>query len=115
MLKKIIIAFDSSGYGGAGESLFTLVKNLKDTYNFTVALPGYGQLADKLRNIGVQVDYVRNESWRWWVNAKINRFKFLLTFLLQLISLLKWMYYLKKTSPDIVHCNTSRLIVLVFS
>lgn len=108
--KRIIIIFDATGYGGAGESLFTAVKNLRYTYNLTVALSGPGPLADRLRNIGIQVDFVKMESWRWWVRTTKQLLKHFLTLPLQFFSLIRWIFYLNTIKPDIVHFNINRLI-----
>lgn len=83
---------------------------MAESYQFSVVLPEPGQLADKLVSAGVKVDYVRNESWRWWVYTLKSKVKYFLTFPVQIISLIRWIYFLRNKSIDLIHCNTNRIV-----
>ncbi|MBL7096003.1 glycosyltransferase, partial [candidate division KSB1 bacterium] len=110
-MKHILIIDHTAALGGAEYSLESLVKSMdSNRYQYTVALPGPGPFADRLKNIGIQVNFVRLESWRWWVRTQKQLFKFFITLPYQVISLFRWILYLKNTKPDIVHLNINRLI-----
>ncbi len=97
--------------GGAEYSLECLVKGMDSTrYRYTVVLPGPGPFADRLNALGVSVDYMRVDSWRWWVRTIRQRLKFFATIPYQVANLIRWIKYLKKKKPDIIHFNINRLV-----
>ena len=61
------------------------------------------------------MDFVRLESWRWWVRTPKQVLKYFLTLPLQFISLIRWVFYLNTIKPDIVHFNINRLVEPVFA
>lgn len=110
-MKHVLIIDHSSALGGSEYSLESLVKGMdSNRYRYTVALPGSGPFADRIKNIGIQIDFVRLESWRLWVRTPNQVLKYILTLPLQLISIIRWLLYHNSVKPDIVHCNINRLI-----
>ena len=110
-MKHILIIDHTAGLGGAEYSLESLVKSMdSNRYQYTVALPAPGPFADRLKNLGIQVDFVRLESWRWWVRTPNQVLKYFLTMPLQCITIIRWLLYLNSRKPDIVHFNINRLI-----
>lgn len=92
-------------------SLESLVVNLpRYQYAITVALPGPGPLADRLKHEGIKVEFVPLESWRWWIDMPTKALKFLLTLPLQVLSLMRWVRFLRRMRPDLIHFNINRLI-----
>ena len=110
-MKQVLIIDHSSLLGGAEYSLESLVKGMdSNCYKYTIALPETGPFADSLENNGIQVDFLKLESWRWWVRTPRQALKYFLALPLQLISIIRWLYYLNSIKPDIVHFNINRLI-----
>jgi len=109
--KYILIIDHTSALGGAELSLDGLVTAMpQERCHYTVALPGPGSLVDRLREKGIEVDLVPIESWRWWVKTPERTLKFWLSIPLQLMSLARWLKYLRARKPDIVHFNINRLV-----
>ncbi len=110
-MKHVLIIDHTSLLGGAEYSLESIVQGMDSSrYRYTVVLPGKGPFADRLRNNDVKVDFVKSEGWRWWVIRPKHWIKFFITLPLQLIGIFRWVSYLKKTKPDIVHLNINRLV-----
>jgi glycosyltransferase involved in cell wall biosynthesis len=107
----ILIVDHVSTLGGAEFSLEGLVTSMpQDKYKYSVALPSPGPLVDRLYNKSIKVDLMPVESWRWWIKTKGRILKFWLLLPLQLVSLGRWISYLRKQKPDIVHANINRLV-----
>lgn len=108
---NILIVDHVSTLGGAEFSLEGLVSSMpQDKYRYTVALPSSGPLMDRLLENSIQVDIVPVESWRWWTRTINQIIKFWLLFPLQLVSLRRWVKYLRDKKPDIIHANINRLV-----
>ena len=73
-------------------------------------LPQFQNKKVKKKEKGIQVDIVTVESWRWWVKTSEQSLIFWLSFPLQLMSLGRWLNYLQKLKPDVVHININRLV-----
>jgi glycosyltransferase involved in cell wall biosynthesis len=107
----VLIVDHVASLGGAEFSLEALVDRMPaGRCRYTVALPGPGPFADRLRQKHVAVMQVRHESWRWWARTRKQKIKFFITMPLQASSLVRWLFFLKRLRPDIVHCNLSRLV-----
>ncbi len=107
----VLIVDHSSDIGGAELSMEMLVTSMpKDKVTYAVVLPDAGPLVVRLREKGATVLLHRIESWRWWVESFDRALKFFITIPLQIVSLLQWVAFLRKTSPDIVHFNINRLV-----
>lgn len=110
-MKHVLIIDHTAGLGGAEYSLESLVKSMdSNRYRYTVALPSPGPFADRLKNNGIQVDFVRLESWRWWIKTPQQKLKYFLTLPLQIISLIRWLVYLQLNRPGLIHFNINRII-----
>lgn len=77
---------------------------------YTVALPGPGPMVDRLRSRGVMVEIRPLESWRWWVRTPKQMLKFPLSLPWQMVNLRRWMRFLQRLQPDLVHFNINRLV-----
>lgn len=109
--RHILVVDHVSDLGGAEFSLETLVTHMTpEKYRYTVALPRAGPLIGRLAHRGIVVDVVQMESWRWWVNSPIRTLKFWLALPLSLISLVRWIRYLRHMKPDLIHFNVNRLV-----
>lgn len=107
----VLIVDHLAALGGAEFSLEALVTSMPQSrYRYLVALPQHGPLVFRLNCRGAQVELVSMESWRWWVKTPERALKFWLTIPLQMISLARWVKYLRARKPDIVHFNINRLI-----
>lgn len=107
----VLIVDHASALGGAGLSLEALVTGMpSERCRYTVALPGPGSLVDRLRSQGLSVELVSLESWRWWVNTPMKLLKFCLTFPKQMGSLVRWVRFLRRLQPDLIHFNINRLV-----
>ena len=110
-MKHVLIINHSAALGGAEYSLESLVKGMdSNCYRYTVALPGLGPFADRLKNLGMHVNFVRLEGWRWWVRTPRQKLKYFLTLPLQIISLIRWLVYLQLNRPGLIHFNINRII-----
>ena len=108
---RVLIVDHASGLGGAEFSLEALVTSMPSSRcHYTVALPAPGPLVDRLCSRGVAVELVPMEGWRWWVDRPIHVLKFVLTLPFQLLSLLRWLRFLRSRHPDIIHFNINRLV-----
>jgi glycosyltransferase involved in cell wall biosynthesis len=97
--------------GGAEISLQALVSCMPSSQcYYTIALPWAGPLVERLREKGFTVKIVPLESWRWWIQTRLDLIKFILTFPLQMLSLLRWLRFLRAVKPDLIHFNISRLV-----
>jgi glycosyltransferase involved in cell wall biosynthesis len=110
-LLEILIVDHVSTLGGAEFSLEGLVRSMpQEKYRYTVALPSPGPLEERLREKDIPVDIIPVESWRWWTRTIDQQLKFWLLFPLQLVSLGRWVKYLWKKKPGIIHININRLV-----
>lgn len=109
-LYHVLIVNHSSDNGGADFSLEALVASMPSARcSYTIALPVPGPSVNRLRARGLEVRIVPLESWRWWVDTGTHVLKFFLTLPFQLLSLLRWLRFLRQLHPDIVHFNINRL------
>lgn len=110
-IRRVLIVDHASIIGGAEVSLETLVTGMpQDRVRYTIVLPGPGPMVDRLSEKGLKVALVRMEGWRWWVEDTGQAMKFLLTFPFQLVSLFRWLFFLRRTRPDLIHFNINRLV-----
>ena len=106
-----LIVDHTSALGGAEFSLETLVERMPyGRCRYTVALPGPGPFAERLRDRRIAVAEVRLESWRWWKRNPWQAMKFFVTAPLQVFSFWRWLRFLRQTRPDLVHLNVNRLV-----
>src|SRR3989339_90123 len=100
--KTILYLITQSEMGGAQKYIFDLVSHLKDEYNVEVGFGEQGEtgeLAIKLKEIGIKYHVIRN------LKRKISFKNDFLAF---------WQIrkLIKKTKPDIVHLNSSKISIL---
>lgn len=108
---KVLMIDHAIEIGGAEISMEGLVLGLAATrFNYTIALPGAGPLLSRLRKQNLEVVVVPLESWRWWVHDWESALKFFLSFPLQLLSLVRWLRFLRSAKPDLIHFNINRLV-----
>jgi glycosyltransferase involved in cell wall biosynthesis len=109
--RHALIIDHASTLGGAEFSLESLVENMPaGRWRYTVALPGAGPFANRLRNNRIPVVEVGLESWRWWARTSSQWWKFVLTLPLQVVSTWRWLTVLRRIRPDVVHLNINRLV-----
>jgi glycosyltransferase involved in cell wall biosynthesis len=59
---------------------------------------------------GVPLSLIRMESWRWWITTTRDAVKFVASFPLQLLSILRWWRYLRRGQFDMLHVNINWII-----
>lgn len=77
---------------------------------YTVALPGPGPIADRLQESKTPFMFMPMEGWRVWVRDPVQRLKFILTLPFQVVSIVRWVRFLRREQPDLVHFNINRLV-----
>lgn len=113
MAKLTILYLDEIGrIDGAEVVLLNLVANLdKKRFEPIVVCGSDGELVDRLRALNVRVEVLRmKEAFKvfWNIGGRkiFNPFGAAAETLYSVFFALKFFFYLKKTSPDIVHTNT---------
>ena len=107
----VLLIDHSSQLGGAEWSLETLAVTMPcNRCHYTVALPGIGPLVQRLQSRGLPIEFVPLESWRWWVRTHLRWLKFFLKLPWQFFSLVRWVRFLRRLQPDVIHFNINRLI-----
>ena len=93
--KKILYVITKSNWGGAQRYVFDLAKNLKDTYEITVASGGNGVLFEKLKQEGIQTISIPSleRDIKLWNEQKV------VAEILQII---------KDQRPDVIHLNSPK-------
>jgi hypothetical protein len=100
-----------SDIGGAELSLLGLVQGMpRQHWQYQVVLSQPGPLMGRVAAAGVPLSLVRMESWRWWITATSDAVKFVLSFPLQLHSILRLWRYLRRGQFDVLHVNINWII-----
>src|ERR1700722_9861415 len=93
---SVLIINHVSDLGGAERSMEALILNLRPKgFIYKVVLPGSGAFTSRLRKLGVNVEIIPLESWRWWVDTPMSVFQFWITLPLQFVSVVRWVFFLK--------------------
>jgi glycosyltransferase involved in cell wall biosynthesis len=99
MPTKILYLSHVSKMGGAEENLFSLVKSLdRKRYTPVVICQEDGELPQRLREVGVEVSYLKMRGWR---KAKY--------FLVNLVTVIRLFRFIKRNNINLVHINPYRL------
>jgi glycosyltransferase involved in cell wall biosynthesis len=104
MPRRILFVAHSALQGGAELCLDTLLRELdKAKYNLTVIFPQHGPMAESARALGARV-----EVWplAWWMSMRIS-LQYCKNFLVNLVSVLRLVWYLKRHRIDLVYSNSS--------
>src|SRR5580692_6371420 len=97
MKLRVAVIDHVSDLGGAELSMEALLSGMPAAAcEFQVILPGGGPLSKRLAARGIAVEFVRLESWRWWVKRQRERWKFFVTIPLQAVSLCRWICALRR-------------------
>jgi glycosyltransferase involved in cell wall biosynthesis len=109
---KVLFIDHEVQLGGAEISMVNIVRySSKKEVNYSVALPGNGPLSKMLIEAGVsQILYGRLDGWRWWEKGLKNRVKLMLSIPIQLKNIWAWRLLIKKSNPDIIHFNLTRMV-----
>jgi glycosyltransferase involved in cell wall biosynthesis len=99
-------------FGGAEISMVNIVRySDKGNVSYSIALPGEGPLSMALQISGAhRLIYGRMDGWRWWERGLKNRIKLFLSIPIQLRNIWVWCSIIKKTRPDIIHFNLTRMV-----
>lgn len=108
---RVLIINHSADIGGTELSMEALVAGLPHSrYHFTAVLPSDGPLVARLRQHEIPLEFLPMEGWRWWVENFEQRFKFVLTLPFQALSMARWVSFLRRLKPDLIHFNINRLV-----
>ena len=112
--KKILFIDHEYRCGGAELSMIDLVNSVMFSKNIhpIALIGGSGEFNDKLQKLGLKNIFFRKfESWRWWETGLYSRIKLFLSLPIQIISVFHLVFFYRKLKPDIIHLNTSRLVI----
>jgi glycosyltransferase involved in cell wall biosynthesis len=109
---KVLFIDHEFQLGGAEISMVNIIRYMPvDKVTYTAALPSPGPLSSSIQKYSsAQIVYAKLDGWRWWEKGIINRLKLILTLPSQIRNIWIWYKLIKKTSPDIVHFNLTRLV-----
>jgi glycosyltransferase involved in cell wall biosynthesis len=109
---KVLFIDHEFQLGGAEISMVNIIRYMPvDKVTYLVALPSTGPLSSSIqKHSSAHLLYAKLDGWRWWEKGVINRLKLILTLPSQIRNIWIWYKLIKKTSPDIVHFNLTRLV-----
>jgi len=108
----VLFVDHESTLGGAEISMVNIVKSMPtNKVSYFALIANQGDLFESLKNAGaIEVFTERMDGWRWWEKGTINRIKLLLSLPIQVYNTLRWIKIYKKSDPDLIHFNLTRLV-----
>lgn len=109
---KILFVDHESTLGGAELSMVDIIKNSSSPeVEFSAIIRSGGELECAIKDAGANEIYFQpTDSWRWWESGIISRLKLILSIPKQLYNAYAFFKLFKKTKPDIIHFNLTRII-----